>query len=64
VIPHLKQNLNFLMRYFFIWHIRYWFSLSLLVLAKHKVPLNSRDNFTTCYVTTIETIINDMLHVT
>jgi hypothetical protein len=39
-------------------------SLSLLVLAKHKVPLKFRDNFTTCYVTTIGTIIYDILHVT
>jgi len=64
VIPHLKQNLNFLICYYFIWHIRCWFSLSLLVLAKHKVPLKFRDNFTTCYVTTIGTIIYDISHVT
>jgi hypothetical protein len=61
VIPHLRQILNFLICYFFIWHIHCW--LSLLVLAKHKVPLDFRDNFTTCYVTTIGTIIYDMLHV-
>ncbi len=64
VTPHLRQNLNFLICYFFIWHIRCQFSLSLLVLDKHKVPLNFRDNFPTCYVTTIGTIICDMLHVT